>query len=123
MVPETLVEGVEIVKPFVVEGAVSTGAYLKGESLSSMWGIAKIGAQNYQYGLSLQPKVKVGVIDTGVSLSHPDLKPNVFVNAGEIAGNGVDDDKNGYVDDVSGYNFYARTPNADDDHGHGTHVA
>lgn len=113
----------EIVKPFVVESVVSTGAYLAGENLSSMWGMSKIGAVNYQYGLSLKPRVKVAVIDTGVSLSHPDLKPNIFVNSAEIAGNGVDDDKNGYVDDVSGYNFYARTPNADDDHGHGTHVA
>lgn len=113
----------EIVKPFVVEGTFSTGAYLAGEYLSSMWGIAKLGAQDYQYGLSLKPKVKVGVIDTGISLAHSDLKGNIAVNAGEIAGNGIDDDKNGYVDDVSGYNFYAGKPSADDDHGHGTHVA
>lgn len=99
--PTSLFEGVEIVKPFVVESVVSTGAYLAGENLSSMWGMSRIGAVNYQYGLSTKAKVKVGVIDTGVSLSHPDLKPNVFVNSTEIAGNGVDDDKNGYVDDVS----------------------
>ncbi len=122
-VPTSLFDGVEIVKPFVVEGTFSTGSYLAGEYLSSMWGIAKIGAQDYQYGLSLKQKVKVGVIDTGISLAHSDLKANIAVNAGEIAGNGVDDDKNGYVDDVSGYNFYAGKPSADDDHGHGTHVA
>lgn len=122
-VPGTLFEGVDIVKPFVVESTVSTGTYLAGENLSSIWGITKLGAQDYQYGLSQKPKVKVGIVDTGISLTHPDLMANIFVNTGEIAGNGIDDDKNGYVDDVSGYNFYGGKPNADDDHGHGTHVA
>lgn len=121
--PSTLFDGVEIVKPFVVEGTFSTGTYLAGEYLSSMWGVTKLGAQDYQYGLSLKAKVKVGVIDTGISLTHSDLKANIAVNTGEIAGNGIDDDKNGYVDDVSGYNFYGGKPSADDDHGHGTHVA
>lgn len=122
-IPTSLFEGVEIVKPFVVEGLVSTGTYLAGEKLSSTWGISKIGAQDYQYGLSQRAKVKVAILDTGVALSHPDLASNIAVNAGEIAGNGVDDDRNGYADDVRGYNFYARSGNADDDHGHGTHIA
>ncbi|MHC4539403.1 MAG: S8 family serine peptidase, partial [Planctomycetota bacterium] len=49
--------------------------------------------------------VVVAVIDTGVDVNHPDLKDNVWVNAGEIADNQIDDDGNGYVDDVHGWNF------------------
>ena len=49
--------------------------------------------------------VTVAVVDTGVDLDHPDLVNNIFVNPGEIAGNGIDDDQNGYVDDVNGYDF------------------
>ena len=49
--------------------------------------------------------VVVGVIDTGVLLTHPDLINNIYTNPGEIPGNGIDDDHNGYVDDVHGYDF------------------
>ncbi len=47
----------------------------------------------------------VGVLDSGVEITHPDLKDNIWINKKEIAGNGIDDDKNGYVDDVYGWNF------------------
>jgi len=49
--------------------------------------------------------VIVAVIDSGVDVEHEDLKDNVWVNQGEIPGNGIDDDKNGYIDDVNGWNF------------------
>ena len=49
--------------------------------------------------------VIVGVIDSGVDIDHPDLKSTIWVNPGEIAGNGIDDDKNGFIDDVHGWNF------------------
>ncbi len=49
--------------------------------------------------------VIVAVIDSGVDVEHEDLKDNVWVNHGEIPGNGIDDDKNGYIDDVNGWNF------------------
>ncbi|MEM6979483.1 MAG: S8 family serine peptidase, partial [Planctomycetota bacterium] len=67
--------------------------------------------------------VTVAVIDTGVDLDHADLIDNLFINPGEIAGNGIDDDGNGYVDDVSGYDFASRDANPNDVGGHGTHVA
>jgi len=70
--------------------------------------------------------VLVGVIDTGSDMSHPDLLNNLWTNPGEIAANGVDDDNNGYVDDVHGYNFVPGAANPgdpSDDHFHGTHVA
>src|SRR5690606_8364691 len=47
-------------------------------------------------------KAVVMVIDTGVEIDHPDLRDNIWTNPGEIAGNGVDDDNNGYVDDIHG---------------------
>ena len=70
--------------------------------------------------------VIVGVVDSGVDYTHPDLAANMWVNPGEIAGNGIDDDNNGYVDDINGVEFYDFT-NIDgdpmDEVGHGTHVA
>ena len=65
----------------------------------------------------------VAVIDTGVDYTHIDLKDSMWKNTGEIPDNGMDDDGNGYVDDVYGYDFVENDGNPMDDHGHGTHVA
>ena len=65
----------------------------------------------------------VGVVDTGIDYNHPDLAANMWVNPGEIAGNGIDDDGNGFVDDVHGYDFANDDGDPFDDEGHGTHVA
>ena len=55
--------------------------------------------------------IKIAIIDDGVQLSHPDLAPNIYTNPREIPGNGIDDDYNGYVDDVHGWNFVADNNN------------
>ncbi len=71
--------------------------------------------------------VVVAVLDTGVDINHPDLAPNIWVNPGEIAGNGIDDDGNGFVDDMNGWDFGDRdnspTPGRERGFEHGTHVA
>ena len=67
--------------------------------------------------------VIVGVIDTGVDYNHPDLAANIWTNPGEIPGNNVDDDNNGFVDDIHGYDFVNNDGDPIDDNGHGTHVS
>jgi subtilisin family serine protease len=69
-------------------------------------------------------EIIVAVIDSGVDYFHPDLQANIAVNTAEKNGSpGVDDDRNGYIDDVYGWDFYNDRPNGYDDNGHGTHCA
>ncbi|MBN2356247.1 S8 family serine peptidase [candidate division KSB1 bacterium] len=77
-------------------------------------------------------QVVIGIFDSGLDISHPDLQQNVYINQGEDAwadandpgsGNQIDDDGNGYVDDRMGYNFVSNSNSPFDDNGHGTHVA
>jgi subtilisin family serine protease len=65
----------------------------------------------------------VAVIDSGVDYTHPDLAANIWVNTREIPGNGIDDDGNGFIDDVRGWDFVQRDNTPTDPNGHGTHVA
>ena len=71
------------------------------------------------------PDVTVAVVDYGIFFGHQDLKENMWVNSGEIPGNGVDDDNNGIVDDYYGICAIAgqKSGNVEDTNGHGTHVA
>jgi subtilisin family serine protease len=69
------------------------------------------------------PDVLIAVSDTGVDLEHPDLVNRIWKNPREISGNGIDDDGNGFIDDVQGWDFHGDTAVPDDGNGHGTHVA
>jgi len=65
----------------------------------------------------------VAIVDTGVDYNHPDLAANIWSNPGEIPGNGVDDDGNGYIDDIRGWDFFNKDADPMDDNDHGTHCA
>ena len=69
------------------------------------------------------PNLVIGVIDTGVDYNHPDLVNNIWTNPGEIPGDGIDNDGNGYIDDVHGWDFAYNDNDPMDVQGHGTHVA
>ncbi len=95
---------------------------------SDLWGINNSSdsdinapeAWDIQTGNS---NVVVGILDTGVDYTHTDLAANIWTNPFEIAGNGIDDDNNGWVDDIHGIDTVNSDSDPYDDHGHGTHVA
>lgn len=97
--------------------AISKNVYKGGDiSVKDVWKNATCG----------DPAVIVAVVDEGVKWSHPDLEANMWTNTGEIPDNGIDDDGNGYIDDVHGYNFVDKGPitwTRSGDGGHGTHTA
>ncbi len=82
-----------------------------------------------QWGQATGEEVIVAVVDTGVDYNHEDLKDVMWSNPGEIAGNGIDDDNNGYIDDIHGINTLVRDEDGKatleimDGHSHGTHVS
>ncbi|HVG17922.1 MAG TPA: S8 family peptidase [Blastocatellia bacterium] len=110
------------------------------QQFGSLWGLRNTGSGFGSFGIAGvdigatrawevttgSDDIVAAIIDTGVDLSHPDLAPNAWVNPREVAGNNVDDDGNGYVDDVNGWNFAADSNRTFEDFSidrHGTHVA
>lgn len=100
--------------------------YMQNTSLKDQWYFHHCGIVD---GFEIlkhrggDPSVVVAVIDSGVDYEHQDLKDNMWVNTGEIPGNGIDDDGNGYVDDYYGVDILTGKGNGGDTNGHGTHVA
>ena len=108
------------------ELAETWGLSNSGQTVNSVAGVRGIDVKYLEAWKLARPptgEIVVAVIDTGVDVRHPDLEANIWSNPGEIAGNGVDDDNNGYADDVQGYDFARKTPVVTDSGNHGTHVA
>jgi len=102
---------------------LSPAAISSDPGTTSQWSLDAISATQAWDVATGSRSVVVAVIDSGIDLAHPDLVANLWTNPGEIAGNGLDDDRNGFVDDVHGWNFAANDANVQDGYGHGTHVA
>jgi uncharacterized repeat protein (TIGR01451 family) len=105
-----------------------------------LWGLKNNGGSGMPAGVDIDAEAAwdittgshntvVGVIDEGIDVNHQDLKDNIWRNPGEIADNGVDDDGNGFVDDINGWDFFHNDKTvfdgtgSDDTDAHGTHVA
>ncbi len=97
-------------------------------SFGLLWGLnngndADIDAPEGWNSFTGDPNFAIAVIDTGVDYNHADLAANIWSNTDEIAGNGIDDDGNGYVDDIRGWDFFNNDNNPADGGSHGTHCA
>ena len=92
-------------------------------SYPNMYGLERINAaQAWDEHVGLQ-EFTIAVIDSGSDITHPDLVDNLWVNVDEVPGNGIDDDNNGEIDDIHGFDYYDNDPNPSDQNGHGTHTA
>jgi subtilisin family serine protease len=106
-------------------GMINTGGQYAGDqgTIQGKVGV-DIDAQRAWQVETGSHEVIVAVIDTGVNYNNPDLTANIYVNEAEANGQaGVDDDMNGYVDDIHGYDFAAKDADPMDVYGHGTHVS
>jgi len=74
------------------------------------WYLPKIEADSAWTKIKETPDINIAVIDSGVDIDNPDLKNNIWINTGEIPGNGIDDDHNGFIDDVNGWDFVNNVP-------------
>ncbi|MFC1752266.1 S8 family serine peptidase [Thermoproteota archaeon] len=98
----------------------SSGSW--GQTYDDLWGLKRVKALQ-AHDIATGKGVITAVIDSGVDYNHPDIDDNMWTNPGEIPDNGIDDDGNGYIDDVHGYDFAYDDPDPMDGNGHGTHVA
>lgn len=88
-----------------------------------LWGMTNIKAPAAWDTFTGDANLVVAIIDTGIDYNHPDLAANMWINPGEIPNNGIDDDGNGYVDDIHGWDWAYGDNNPSDVNGHGSHTA
>lgn len=121
---------VEYVEPNYIYRALATP---NDSRYSQLWGMHNTGQTGGTADIDIDApeawsiitggNAVVGVVDTGVDYNHPDLRNNMWTNPGEIAGNNIDDDNNGFIDDVHGINAINNSGNPFDDNAHGTHCS
>lgn len=92
-------------------------------SYPNLWGMPNIRAPQAWDVFTGSSNMVVAIIDTGIDYNHPDLAANMWKNPGEVAGDGIDNDNNGYIDDFYGYDFANGDSNPMDGNSHGTHTA
>jgi serine protease len=115
-----LVEKVPLMKSFLTPNDYATTGG------NAQWHLQKIGGPAAWDVFSTGSTIAVAVVDNAMQVNHPDLTANMYVNPGEIANNGIDDDNNGYIDDVTGYDVADDDNNAsppDNSFDHGTHCS
>jgi subtilisin family serine protease len=112
----------------------ATSAYFNDPKLGNQWHYENTGQTGFDNGSDINlfkawdivkgsPEIIISIHDQGVDVNHPDLKDNIWQNQSEINGTpGVDDDKNGFIDDINGWNFDKKNGSIDPE-SHGTHVA
>jgi len=107
-----------------VADAIGKSAFASVANLGgNLWGNDLVNAPEVWARGYTGQNVVVAVLDTGVDSNHSDLAGNIWTNAGEIAGDGIDNDRNGFVDDIRGWDFAYNDNGPRDVDGHGTHVA
>lgn len=109
-----------------------TSVLINDPNMAEKWGLKLTDSSSAWKITQGSKKIIVAVIDTGMDVSHEDLSDNLWRNPGETgrdkegndkASNGIDDDGNGYIDDVHGWNFVSNNNSLTDNHGHGTHIS
>jgi len=121
-----------LVKDQTTEVIDEPSALFNDPAIKQAWGLKKSDAARAWSVSQGSKNTLIAVIDTGVDVNHEDLKNNLWQNPGESGldargrrkeTNGIDDDQNGFIDDVHGWNFVSNNNKLDDNHGHGTHIA
>ncbi len=122
--PDWIVTASETSNDPYVTGGSTWGLYGSNTSPANAFGSAAMAS--WTAGRVGSRSIAVGIIDTGIDISHPELSRNIWINPGEIAGDGIDNDGNGYIDDVNGWDFHngdKTVYDSGDGDNHGTHVA
>lgn len=118
--------------PKILKQEKEVPVLLQDPAISQAWGINSTDSQKAWKVTTGSKEIVVAIIDTGIDVRHPDLAENIWINPGEVgfdkdgqnkATNKKDDDGNGLIDDINGWNFVGNNNDLTDNHGHGTHVA